>query len=562
MQNERFIVAIELGSSRAKIGVAGYDPDDASNKLTVYNVAMLPTTDSVRYGRVHNPRELTETVTALINEVQKKYPIEGRSILGSYLSLGGRTLKSHKINAELVLPERREITEELLERLENEAVKKLSTNSELITIEPVKFVVDNIPTLKPVGSLGTRLSGEFTAITCNPSNRKDLIDVIANRVGLNVRGISVRPLALAHLVLSPQETKAGCMLVDFGAESITVSIYKDYALQYLATIPIGSRLITQDLAKVLALTEEEAEKIKINQGNAMPEKNGDDVTNADLEKVNSIITARLADIVANINAQPGFAGVPQLGLPAGIILTGGGAKMRNFARLLESVMHLKVRIATLPSNILITDPDLSATDNIDLFALLNEGAELARKSMFPECVTPNAKPDNHKAENTHVDTTEKESESTSNGPEVIIDFTGSQKAKKEANVIIEPEEDLEFSNPFDDEAGDIIKSGFHKSHRDDEYDSRHWAYDTDEEEKMEARDAEKARKRKLEKEKKEKERLKRLEAQKIEQQRAEEAQSRNDDEEDKDDQISRIEYYIHKFTRILRGENEDNSVNM
>lgn len=530
MQNERFIVAIELGSSKARIGVAGYDPEDKTNRLTVYHTASLPTVDSVRYGRIQNPREVTGIVSELLNEVQKKYPIEGRNILGAYVGMGGRSLKSHKINAEILLPERREITEEMLERLENEAINRLSTQDQLITIEPARFMVDNMVTPRPIGSLGSRLSGEYTVVTCNPANKNDIVEVISNRVGLNIRGLSVQPLALAHLVLSPQETKAGCMLVDFGAETITVSIFKDYALQYLATIPIGSRLITLDLAKVLALTEDEAEKIKLAQGNAMPEKSGETGGSPDDENINAIITARIADIVANINAQPEFAGIPQLSLPAGIILTGGGAKMHNFARLLESVMHLKVRIATLPPEIIITDTEISATDNIDLIALLSEGAESAKANGDPECVT--APP----AKNVAQPVVEKKEE-----PEVVFDF----KNKTEQPVETDFDPYFGFENPDDgfSEAPaqkPTKNTGTHTRFEND--DDPDLLADSDDEKPKVRKDIQKGGSKKAAKNKESKE---------------------SDEGEEKQSPLSnKFDFYIRKFRRILSTDGDDDSADM
>lgn len=387
-KDEKFVVAIELGSSQAKIGVAGYDANGTSNDMTVYNMASLPTIDSVRYGRIVNIREVTNTLLSLLDEVDKKYPIENRSILGTYISIGGRSLKSQRISARIVLPTRREITEDLITRLQKEAVQSLNISGILVCVEPVRYSVDNIPNPRPVGALGQRLAGEFTAVTCNKSNMDDLVDVLVDRVGLQVRGISVRPIALANLVLTNAEKNAGCMLLDFGAETITVSIYRKYALQYLATIPIGSRLITRDLASIMALTEDKAELIKIQRGNALPQRD-DTVDDPRAQNaINEIISARLADIVANIAAQPEFAQMSVLDLPAGIVLAGGGSKLRNFGKLLEKQTGLKVRIATMPHGITITDPDLSATDNLDLIALLKESVDDALASKDDECVSP------------------------------------------------------------------------------------------------------------------------------------------------------------------------------
>lgn len=107
-----------------------------------------------------------------------------------------------------------------------------------------------------------------------------------------------------------------------------------------------------------------------------------------IKHINTVVTARLADLVANIAAQPGFAGFESERLRGGIVLTGGGSKLRNLGRLLESFTHIKVRIATLPPGIVIADTSLAAADNLDLIALLHEAANDARRNPDIECLSP------------------------------------------------------------------------------------------------------------------------------------------------------------------------------
>lgn len=548
--NEKYVVALELGSSQAKIGVAGFDPADANHTLTVYNAATLPTVDSVRYGRINNIREVTETVTSLLEAVEKQHPIEDRKILGVYISIGGLSMKSRQIKARQVLPGRREITEDLIERLREDAIDSMSTADELICVEPVRFHVDNMPNPRPVGSLGTRLAGEFTAVVCNPSNKNDIIDVVADRVGLSIAGVSVRPLALAHLILSASETNAGCMLVDFGAETITVSIYKKYALRYLVTIPLGSRLITRDLSATMALTEEEAEDLKIKMANALPDKADDSDEPSKLrETVNAVVQARLADIVANIAAQPEFAGFKPEDLPAGIILTGGGAKLRNFARLLESNTRMKVRIATLPPDIIITDSSLSATDNLDLIALLNEGAEASRTNPEVECLTP---PAETRADEDEEVAQQEEYDSGS----VAIDFMADRDAD---TALTERQRELEEwgylpgdfgnENPFEPKGVDMGTTD-----RDSE------EYGDDEFSMMDDDDAERKREQKARRLREQAEKARREEAK-----RAKEEKRRRDREERRraaEGQPSRIETIISKLTGLLSANYEDRSADL
>ncbi|MDE6396654.1 MAG: hypothetical protein K2K84_05235, partial [Muribaculaceae bacterium] len=278
-QDIKYIVGIELGSHRAKIGVAGYPVDEAGEPvgpLTIYDVVTRPTTDAVRYGRIRNVKEVTEILEKIVSDVEHRQPVSGRKVVSVYIGVGGRSLKSTMMASKLELPERREITEDLIVRLKEDVAVNVPQEREILAIEGVNFTVDNILTPRPVGTLGTRLAGEFTVVTCDPSNVRDFRNVLLDRVGLGVCASTVRPLATANLVLSPSEAFSGCMLIDFGAETITASIYKGGTLRYLATIPLGARLITRDLSEELRRPEDEAEGIKIRLGSAIGDPDSDD----------------------------------------------------------------------------------------------------------------------------------------------------------------------------------------------------------------------------------------------------------------------------------------------
>lgn len=552
-KKEKYVIALEPGSSRAKIGLAAFVPDDPNHTLTVHRVVSLPAVDSIRYGRITNIREVTEIVTNLVESVERKHPIDDRNIEAVFISIGGRTLKSHKVSARIVLPERREITEDLIERLQDEALDKLTTAGELVYVEPVRFNVDNMPTPRPVGTMGTRLAGEFTAVVCHPSNKADLVDVVSERIKLGINGASVRPIALAHLVLSPQETNAGCMLVDFGAETITVSIYKKYALQYLVTIPLGSRLITRDLASTLALTEEEAENLKLGMANAMPERgDAQGVDRQTLDTLNAVVSARVADIVANICAQPGFAGMKAGSLPAGIILTGGGSNLRNFARLLEVHSQMKVRLATLPNDIIINDPDVAAIDNLDIIALLNDGAELMRLDPKTTCVSP-AKPRS----------AQRPASGTNVGPEVIFDINSADDTTDEGTDT--PDDNFGYSGQaFNYDYEDENDRDFDPGYEDDENDPN-WMLSDDEVEERNQLDYERQvkmnEKAKALQAKREKEEAKRQRQAERDKQRAEERARKRANQ--KPSRISILSRRIsNTLTNILNSDDEDNSGDM
>ncbi len=172
------------------------------------------------------------------------------------------------------------------------------------------------------------------------------------------------------------------MLVDFGAETTTVSIYKNGFLTYFATLPIGSRCITRDIM-TLGYTEEKAEEIKRNIGdaiNAEPTIRKHDF-DGDPAEVNNYVRARAGEIAANIIEQPKYAGLSLTNdLPAGIILVGGGSRLRGFPQLLQSQQsNVKVRLGSLPPEIRISDPRLQSIDTLDVISILNIAARVPQE---------------------------------------------------------------------------------------------------------------------------------------------------------------------------------------
>lgn len=162
------------------------------------------------------------------------------------------------------------------------------------------------------------------------------------------------------------------MLVDCGAETTTVSIYKGGVLLYLATIPLGSRHITRDLT-TMSLTEERADEIKRAKGDARPEESvSGGPEEVDYSRYNAVIAARTAEIVANINAQPSYAKISMEDLASGIVIVGGGSMLKGFAETLSAMTSRGVRRGSLPPMVKILGSKITTSEDLDVISLLYE----------------------------------------------------------------------------------------------------------------------------------------------------------------------------------------------
>ena len=257
------IVAIEIASSKVKGAVAAVAPDGT---LTILAVDQIPCVNMVRHGRVQNVREVSATVNSLISKLENSPLVAPAKIRAVVLALGGRSLAATPASASITFSRELEVSEETIRRLKKEAAKDFVSTKNIEETIARKFFVNNVEVKSAVGTVGSSLKGDFLIVSCARENRQNLERLKFDTINAGSVFYQLRPTALADLVLSPDDRQLGCALVDFGAETVTVSVYKDGTLGFLSTLPMGSRLITMDLMSGLKLTESAAEDFKLRLG--------------------------------------------------------------------------------------------------------------------------------------------------------------------------------------------------------------------------------------------------------------------------------------------------------
>ncbi|MGN1252493.1 MAG: cell division FtsA domain-containing protein [Muribaculaceae bacterium] len=360
------LISLEIGSSAVKAGLTEYDERTPGSPLSLLQVATVPLENSVRYGRILNVEDVTAATAMALARLSDNPALKNGKITGVYVSVGGRSLASLRDQESLRIPEERLITEDLIDRLDCEALAKVPKDKEPLEIVPLGYRVNGLRADRPIGSYGTALSADFTVIYADKLNSRNIERVVNQRLSCDILGYLVRPIVIADAVLTADDRNAGCILVDMGAETTTCSIYASGVLQYVATIPMGGRNITHDLALGLGVTEQRAEQIKISVGKAINE-NG--TAPAEEVQVDNIVQARAYEILQNVIAQIGFAGYTEADMRGGIIVTGGGSRLYGLNHLLNVLSGLNVRVATLPPTVHICDPADNTSANIDIIAL-------------------------------------------------------------------------------------------------------------------------------------------------------------------------------------------------
>lgn len=374
-----FIAAIELGSTEIS-GIAGKKNIDGNIQVLAY--ASEHSSDCIKKGTIYNLDKTTQSLTSIIKKLEEQLQA---SIKKVYVGIGGQSLRSIRNTEAKQLGDDTKISQALVDSL-MQANKELPLiDQEILAVEPQEYKVGNSLQTEPVGISADYIEGRYLNLIARPTLRSNLRQCF-RQTGYEVADYFLSPLVTANVVLSNSEKRSGCALIDFGADTTTVSVYKNNILRHLAVIPLGGNNITKDICS-LQIEEEDAEQLKLRFGSAYtePSENEEDNNkeyNLDGKctirafQLEDIVEARVNEIIANVWNQIMVSGYGDK-LLAGLVLTGGAANMPNIEKAFSHATKIdKIRIARngeVTLNGIISLPQ-DGTQNT-LIGLLDAGKE-------------------------------------------------------------------------------------------------------------------------------------------------------------------------------------------
>ena len=373
MESKQYTVTIEICSSKI-VGIVGEKtPSGAVSVDYIETVEISP--ERVCRGIVQNVEETKYHVANIIKRLESH--ISPRTISGVYVGVSGRSLHNIPVEITEELDPNQSISEDVI----NNIIHKCQTSAvegDVLAVEPRIYVLDGKQeTSNPIGSYSSRITANMNLIVAKPTLMMNLRRVFES---MKVLGYIITPLAVADKILSNDERQLGCMLVDFGAETTTVSIYKNDALQYLATLPMGSRLITRDITNV-NVTENNAESLKRTIGNAMgiDVKDMPTINGISTKDISNYVEARVGEIRANIVEQLTYAKMTSDDIAAGgVILIGGGSRLNGFGGFIEDMLKVKVMKGHHSPYVNIVTHDAENFEYIQSVALVETAAKMMK----------------------------------------------------------------------------------------------------------------------------------------------------------------------------------------
>lgn len=376
MATTDFIAAIELGSSKA-VGVAGRKNSDGSMQVLAY--VQEDSSSFMRKGVVFNLDRTTQCLKSIVSKLEKELK---STIARVYVSIGGQSLHVQHNVVSREWKEEEIISEKLVSAIGDENLSVLIPDMAILDVVPQEYKVGNSMQANPVGLVGNRMEGHFLNILIRSSVRKNW-EYCFSEAKIEIADLLIAPVVTANAVLTESERRSGCALVDFGADTTTIIVYKNNILRFLAVLPLGGNSITRDIA-TLRFEEDEAERLKKDCGDALYEEadeettvvcSGEDDRKVDLIELNEAVGARAEEIVANVWNQIQLSGYESK-LLGGLVLTGGAAGLKNIDTLIRRYSKIeKIRTATKPREEIRTEDLLLTLDGTQntVLGLLFEG---------------------------------------------------------------------------------------------------------------------------------------------------------------------------------------------
>jgi cell division protein FtsA len=362
MPDGRIVVGIDIGTYKIVTVIAKLD--ESVNVLGVSEVKSA----GIKKGQIV---DIEEAVQAINGSLEAAERMAGYNVSRVVVSIGGSQIESQNSRGVVAVSSpTKEITDNDLMRVVD-AAKAISLPStrEILHVLPRNYIVDGQEGIKdPVGMSGVRLEVDTHIISANSVSVRNL-DKAFSEVGVDVDGYVFNGLASSLAVLTDTEKELGVVLVDIGAGTTDISIYTDGSVSHSSALAIGSRHITNDLAIGLRISIESAEKIKLflsdGQKRVLRPEEGEDgkvdrtkIDEIDLSSlglpeelkkisnktlVDGIIRPRLNEIFTMVGIEikkSGFAGL----IPAGVVVTGGGAQTVGLREAAKRTLAMPVRI--------------------------------------------------------------------------------------------------------------------------------------------------------------------------------------------------------------------------
>lgn len=390
MENE-IIVGLDIGTTKIAcfVGMRG-----ENGKVKILGFGKTESI-GVEHGVVKNVTETANSIKKAVSEAADQANVDIDEV---WVGIAGQHIKSRPSHGSIMIPqEHRLIEQEDVDRIIAEQYNiMLDPGEEIIHIFPQQYIVDREPLsreVSPVGVAGKTLEADFHMVTANVQNLQ-FIKYAVQDAGLKIKGVVLEPVASAKAVLDDADRMAGVAMVDIGGGTTDIAIFHDGIIRHTSVLPLAGNAITNDIREGCNIMKKQAESLKVKFGSCLVQAvSENDVISIPgirsqppreiyVKTLAGIINARTKMIMEQVAYEIQLSGFSKK-LIAGVVLTGGGAQLKNIKDLCELITTTDTRIG-IPNEHLEPDSISYADLNHPMYAtgigLVLYGLEQAERS--------------------------------------------------------------------------------------------------------------------------------------------------------------------------------------
>jgi cell division protein FtsA len=341
-------VGIDIGTSTIRVIVVSIN---GQKKPVIVGHKEIENS-GMRKGMVVNLEGPAKAIDAALLEAEK---MSGYRVDAAIANINGAHILCTRTNGMIAVGAAdHEITPEDVRRVEDMATTtgEIPANREVLDLIAYGYRLDGQGGIKnPIGMNGTRLeisAGVVSGLAPICQNVRKTMEMS----GVMAKKLVASPVAAAGAVLTEKQMENGVAVIDFGFATTSVAIFEEGDLQWTSVVPLGSNNLTNDLAICLQTSPEIAEELKrrisaTGDGDSEEIAIGKNKSEARFRKtdIQEVIDARLDEIFELVRKEFKKAGYDRR-LPEGVVLVGGGAKLRDIDAYVKTKLELAVKIGT------------------------------------------------------------------------------------------------------------------------------------------------------------------------------------------------------------------------
>jgi cell division protein FtsA len=347
-EERKLLVGLDIGTSKVVAIVGELSPE---SRLEVIGIGSHPSR-GLKRGVVVNIESTVQSIQRAVEEAELMAGCEINTVFTGIAGSHVRSLNSHGI----VAIRDKEVSGSDVDRVIDAArAVAIPADQRVLHVLPQEFIIDSQEGIRePVEMSGVRLEAKVHLVTGAVSAAQNIIKCV-QRCGLSVDDIVLEQLASSYAVLTEDERELGVCIVDMGGGTTDIAVFCGGAIQHTAVIPIAGAQVTNDIAVSLRTPAQYAEEIKIKYACALSQLANPDETievpsvgdrpprRLARQTLAEVVEPRYEELFQLIRAELKRSGFEEL-IAAGIVLTGGSAKMEGAVELAEEVFHMPVRL--------------------------------------------------------------------------------------------------------------------------------------------------------------------------------------------------------------------------